>query len=135
MLMEEYRFYRSAAVVYAAMAVEGFLNYYGVKRLGEEFYRENLERLSPHRKLAALIATCTGQLLPNQAELVAIVRRLARQRNALVHPKAKEPKPRRSGPHVHPAAPHTAADSVRDMERFFELFIQLDPEAVGAMLW
>jgi len=133
--MEEYRFYGSAAVVYSAMAVEGFLNYYGVKRLGESFYREHFERLSPHRKLAALVATCIGHLLPDDTELIATIRRIAERRNALVHPKTREPKPRHSRQNITTLPPNPAADSVRDMERFFELFIQLDPEAVGAILW
>lgn len=134
-LLEEYRFFGSAAVVYAAMAVEGFLNYYGVKRLGEDFYRENFERLSAHRKLAAVVASCTGHLLPDKAELVAIIRRLAERRNALVHPKARELKPKRQRRNAPTAPPEPAEDSVRDMERFFELFTQLDPEAVGAITY
>jgi len=140
-LLERLRFFRSAAVVYSAMAVEGFLNYYGVKRLGNEFYRDTYERLSSHRKLAALVATCTGQLLPSHAEVVTVLRRLTERRNALVHPKAREvlpkakdAKPRRA-PRRPAVAPTPAADSVRDMERFFELFAELDSQAVSAMLW
>ena len=140
-LLEKYRFFRSAAVVFSAMAVEGFLNYYGVKRVGNAFYRDTYERLSSHRKLAAVVATCTGHLLPRHAELVTVLRRLTERRNALVHPKAREvlpkgedAKPRRAPPRPAPA-PTPAADSVRDMERFFELFTELDSEAVSALLW
>src|SRR6266566_6381322 len=140
-LLEKYRFFRSAAVVYSAMAVEGFLNYYGVKRLGNDFYRDTYERLSSHRKLAAVVATCTGHLLPRHAELVTVLRRLTERRNALVHPKAREVLPKAKGVQprrapLHSAeAPTSAADSVRDMERFFKLFAKLDPQAVSAILW
>jgi len=135
MLMEEYRFYSSAAVVYSAMAVEGFLNYYGVKRLGEDFYRNNLERLSSDRKLAGVLAICTHQLLPQTAELVGTIRRLAERRNALVHPKAREPKSNGSRPSRRAILSEPSRDSVHDMERFFELFTQLDPDSVGAITW
>jgi hypothetical protein len=140
-LLEKYRFFRSAAVIYSAMAVEAFLNYYGIKRLGNDFYRDTYEHLSSQRKLAAVVATCTGQLLPSQAELVKVLRRLTERRNALVHPKAREvlpnakdAKPRRAPP---PSAVEVTpvADSVQDMERFFELFAELDSQAVSAMLW
>jgi len=140
-LLERYRFFRSAAVVFSAMAVEGFLNYYGVKRLGNAFYRDNYERLNSYRKLAAVVGTCTGQLLPSDAELVTVWRHLTERRNALVHPKAREvlsepkdAKQRRALPRS-VVAPTPAADSVRDMERFFELFAELDSQAVSAMLW
>jgi len=123
------------------MAVEGFLNYYGVKRLGNAFYRDNYERLNSYRKLAAVVGTCTGQLLPSDAELVTVWRHLTERRNALVHPKAREvlsepkdAKQRRALPRS-AVAPTPAADSVRDMERFFELFAELDSQAVSAMLW
>jgi len=140
-LLDRYRFFRSAAVVFSAMAVEGFLNYYGVKRLGNDFYRDNYERLNAHQKLSALVATCTGHLLPKHAELVTILRRLTERRNALVHPKAREVRPEAKGVQprrapLHSAeAPTSAADSVRDMERFFKLFAKLDPQAVSAILW
>ena len=117
------------------------MNYYGVKRLGSDFYRDNYERLNSYSKLAAVVATCTGQLLPGNAELVRILRRLTERRNSLVHPKAREvlPKAKDEKPRRPPArstlAPTPAADSVRDMERFFELFAKLDLQAVSAMLW
>ena len=107
----------------------------GLSATIEEFYRQNYERLSPHRKVAAIVGTCTGQLLPGDAELATIIRRLADQRNALVHPKAKEVKPK-ARPSQQPFSTepwNPPADSVRDMERFFQLFLELDPQAIGAM--
>jgi len=46
-LSDEYRLFRTATVMFAAMAVEAFLNLYGVKRLGEKLYHETFERLTP----------------------------------------------------------------------------------------
>jgi hypothetical protein len=126
---------RSAAVVCAGMAVEGFLNYYGVKRLGEAFYNPSYERLSPAKKVAALVATCCGQLLPSDSELMAVTKRLATARNALVHPKSREaPRVPRAqlGLSEQADLPHR---TVEDMERFFTLFAEVDPEAIGSMPW
>jgi hypothetical protein len=136
-VLEEYRLLRTATVVFAAMAVESFLNYYGVKRLGEEFYRENYERLSTTQKVAALVATCAEQLLRPDSELLEVTKRLARARNQLVHPKAREPKPNqdRSLPHPDIEHPDFIHASVKDMDRFFTLFGEIDPQAIGTMPW
>jgi len=134
-LLDEYRLMRSAAVVCAGMAVEGFLNYYGVKRLGEAFYNASYERLSLAKKVAALVATCCGQLLPNDSELMAVTKRLAAARNALVHPKSREARRiARAQLRLSEQAdlPHRTVDN---MERFFTLFAEVDPDAIGSMPW
>ena len=58
-----------SAVLFAAMAVESFLNFYGVVRLGEDFYSRNYERLGILQKLAAIVATCSGELLATDDEI------------------------------------------------------------------
>jgi hypothetical protein len=134
-LIDEYRFLRTATVVFAAMAVEGFLNYYGVKRLGEGFYNANYERLSLPKKVGALIETCTGNLLANSSELVAVTKRLAEARNALVHPKSREALKSQAKRLPITALAKLPQESVGDMERFFILFGEADPEAIGMMPW
>ena len=125
----------------ACMAVEAFLNHYGVVRMTEEFFRKNCERLSPAQKTALLLLTSTGQPLADDAELLKLVRRMFELRNSFVHPKAKRGD-------LNPAAarPSTAGwpergtqgiapQSIADLDRFFELFVQADPDAkavVGA---
>ena len=44
--------------LYAAMAVEGFLNWYGVFRLGEEIFNQHFERLGLVPKLRVLLLVC-----------------------------------------------------------------------------
>jgi len=134
-LTDEYRFLRTATVVFAAMAVEGFLNYYGVKRLGEDFYSANFERLSLAQKVSALLATCAAQLLSNDAELIAVTKRLAEARNALVHPKSREARRASGGPLPLAAQADLPHESVENMERFFTLFGEVDPQAIGMMPW
>jgi hypothetical protein len=72
------------------MAAEALLNFYGVVRLGETFYKRNLERMSIIPKLELLIAICDNKLLPKDAEISLVLRRVSERRNALVHPKPRE---------------------------------------------
>lgn len=134
-IVHEYGLLYSASIVFAAMAVEGFLNYYGVRRFGDDFYRRNYERLSAAQKVSAIVATCIGSLLPDDAEVLTVVRRLFEARNALVHPKVRELKPSGAPTQSHGTSRHvdSGRDSVRDMERFFELFAELDPEATALL--
>ena len=117
------------------MAVEGFLNYYGVKRLGEAFYNVSYERLSPMKKVAALVATCCGQLLSSDSELMVVTKRLAAARNALVHPKSREVRRVPRGQLRLSDQADLPHRTVENMERFFTLFAEVDPEATGSMPW
>lgn len=124
-------FFSDSAVIASAMAVEGFLNLYGVIRLGELFYHDNFERLSPPQKVAALLGTCCGVLIDNDNELIQVTRRIFGRRNALVHPKSRDlgRKERDSGA-THELPQQTAYESVIDMERFARLFGAYDSDAV-----
>ena len=51
--------------IYAAMAVEGYLNFYGVLRLGQDVFDEHFERLGLVPKLRALLLTCDQLDIPN----------------------------------------------------------------------
>ena len=124
-------FFSDAAIVASAMAVEMFLNYYGVVRLGESFYNANYERLSPTRKVAALLATCCKRHVTKDDPIIQVTRRLFDRRNALVHPKSRDLTDAAQGsgpPHVSPQ--QLAHESVRDMELFAALFRDFDPDAM-----
>jgi hypothetical protein len=75
--------------VYAAMAVEGFLNWYGVLRLGEAVFNEHFERLSLVTKAKTLLLVCDSLTLTRDDPLLAVMDKVAQSRNALVHPKAR----------------------------------------------
>jgi hypothetical protein len=123
-------FFSNSAIVSAAMAVEEFLNYYGVVRLGESFYQYNLERMAPVQKVATLLGICCGALVGGDDEIIQVTKRLFERRNALVHPKTRE-----SGSDGRSAgdgaSPHQklAHDSVIEMEKFARLFQRYDPDA------
>jgi hypothetical protein len=128
-LFEEAYLLANAAVVFAAMAVESFTNFYGVVRLGEEFYSRNYERMGVVPKLAAVLATCTGKLLTDDSEITRVVRRLSERRNALVHPKTREADLDDIDPSKDLRIFDDARDAIADVRQFFELFVSYDPTA------
>jgi hypothetical protein len=120
------------ARIYAAMAVEGYLNFYGVLRLGQVVFDEHFERLGLIPKLRTLLLTCDHLDVPNNDPLVLALERVAQSRNSLVHPKTKEvvgevAQHRRT---ANPA-PQTAQAAIANMEAFFDEFIKAVPNAAN----
>lgn len=116
--------------IFSAMAVEGFLNYYGVVRLGEAEFNAHFERLGLIPKIRALLLVCDSLSVTESDPLVKALNRIAQRRNALVHPKAKElseylPATERGGSSV----PEAAREAVADMEEFFREFVVAVPNA------
>ena len=129
--LDEIQHLSDAVVIFAAMAVESFLNFYGVVRLGEDFYSRNYERLRIGAKLSALLATCCGVLLDTDDEITKVVACLFDRRNSLLHPKTRELKPGTESGSASPLVP-PARHAVEDMRKFFELFFKYDQ---GAQRW
>lgn len=123
--------YKSAvsAHLFACMAVEGFLNNYGVRRLGEEFYKRRIERLGITEKIAILVLSCHGIVLQENAAILSGSRQLFNFRNNLVHPKTREINFERIGDHVvkHPSE-IPIGDNMTLMESVISEFSALDPE-------
>jgi hypothetical protein len=121
----------TAAVVLSAMAAEAFLNFYGVKRMGQVFYDLHYERLGLVPKLSAVVETCCGVLLDEKADIVSVARDLSEARNRLAHPKTREVKPDAKVLQQPPKKIHVdvARDSVANMTQFFKLFASIDPDA------
>jgi hypothetical protein len=116
--------------IYAAMAIEGFLNFYGVVRLGQKVYDDHFERLALVPKLRSLLLICDKLDMPKNDSLVLLLDKVAQSRNALVHPKAKEVVGEPSS-HVRTSTklPDAAQESVKNMEAFFEQFSLAVPDA------
>jgi hypothetical protein len=118
--------------IYAAMAVEGYLNFYGVLRLGQAVFDEHFERLGLVPKLRALMLMCDQLDIPSTDELVRELDRVAQSRNTLVHPKTLEVV---GNPATHQRSsvpmPETAEAAVSSMEAFFAAFIAAVPKAAG----
>ena len=116
------------ARIYAAMAVEGFLNFYGVLRLGQKVFDEHFERLSLTQKLQRLVLISESIVISQQDPLVKTLESIAKGRNSLVHPKALEIKD--SSKRTSTNIPDVAKKAVDGMESFFKQFAL----AVPAML-
>ena len=116
--------------IFSAMAVEGFLNYYGVVRLGEAEYGTHFERLGLVPKIRVLLLICDSLSIADTDALIKVLARIAQRRNSLVHPKANElpgylPAEERGGDKI----PEAAQEAVADMEQFFREFVTAIPQA------
>lgn len=118
--------------IFAAMAVEGYLNFYGVLRLGQQVFDEHFERMGLVPKLRALLLFCDQLNIPRNDPLVLALDNIARSRNLLVHPKAIEVV---GNPATHQRSsfpmPQTAEQAVANMELFFDAFVAAVPEAAN----
>lgn len=83
---------RSASLVllFSCMTIEAFLNFYGVRRLGEAYYKKFVERLGVTQKLAYLFSIGRDEVLKTDEEVIRLCQQLFDKRNALVHPKSRE---------------------------------------------
>lgn len=123
-----------SVLIFSAMAVEAFLNYYGVVRMGEKEFTRHFERLGIVGKLRALLLFCDSLRLADDDPLIIAGTKLAKTRNALVHPKTKEltsyiPAEARGGLLI----PETAQEAVGAMDGFFKEFEATLPKAKHLM--
>jgi len=116
--------------IYAAMAAEGFLNLYGVLRLGQEVFDSEFERLGLIPKATLLLLVCDGLKLSKKDPMLLALDQVAQSRNALVHPKSREfANYSELKPKAHSRTPQTARDAVKNMDKFFTEFLLAVPDA------
>lgn len=114
--------------IYSAMAVEGFLNFYGVLRLGNTVYDEWFEQLGLVPKLLRLLKVCDNLDVQKNDLITLFLDKVASSRNELVHPKAsKIPDDTASYEPPSNKLPEIAQESVENMEAFFEAFLLAVP--------
>jgi len=87
---QEFMFWRRISVIWACSTIEAFVNSEGTVWLGEDFYKDNLERLGVIEKIHTLYALKYRVRLPRKLARLDHVRRLFALRNAQVHPKTRE---------------------------------------------
>lgn len=128
-LEEKIRRYAIASEIYCCVSIEAFINFYGIKRLGEEFYKSNYERLSITSKISALIATCEGKLIPKHHPILKSSKKLFDLRNQLVHPKATEiTDPNKVEIYTHEDLVNHSRATFKETIEFFQMLSNLDPE-------
>lgn len=115
--------------IYVAMAVEGFLNFYGVIRLGNHVYDEYFEPLGPVKKLRYLLSICDNLDIQENDPIALFLDKVASSRNELVHPKTREiPNDSVSYSRTSNKLPEAAQESVENMEAFFDAFLLAVPD-------
>jgi len=126
---DKIRFRTSDTVrIYSAMAVEGFLNFYGVIRLGNTVYDEWFEQLGLVTKLRSLLKVCDNLDVQENDPITLFLDKVAFSRNELVHPKVRKiPDDTTSYERPSDKLPETAQESVQNMEAFFEAFLLAVP--------
>jgi hypothetical protein len=117
----------TASFLFLCMTIESFLNHYGTKRLGESYYKRNLERIGITEKLSLLMAVCNQAKLEAKDPVLIKLRALFDRRNSLVHPKTKEFDPERPEDFItkHPAEIDLQAN-FDDMEFIIEKLCEFD---------
>ena len=120
-----------ATVLFAALAVESTLNFWGALLLGADYFKANLERSNPFQKLAGIVAITTNNLVEENDDICKALKQVVGPRNKVAHPKAQVYPPGEfvdleTGPPV-----ETARDSVAGMKKFFELLGALLPVTIG----
>ncbi|MFZ3019827.1 MAG: hypothetical protein WA056_15375 [Gallionella sp.] len=129
-LASRQKFVSDSVRIYTAIAVEGFLNFYGVVRLGEEEFTCHFEKLALIPKLRQLLLICDSVSISNTDPLVKSLEHIAASRNSLVHPKAREIRfdlPKQSQSDV--KIPYAAREIITNMNAFFHEFSTLVPAA------
>jgi hypothetical protein len=115
--------------MFSAMSVEAFLNFYGVVRLGQTYFDAHLKRLGPVAKLTRLFFLCESTKLTDTDHLVALLDRIAKRRNRLVHPRVVEVDTQGAAVSgIGDKIPQVAREAVADMVAFFEEFGRKDPD-------
>jgi len=110
--------------LFAAIAIEAFINYYGVARLGARQFNRHVERLPLHRKVELLLLVCDQVELDDRDELLAALSAVVEGRNELAHPKAAEIP---DDSELQSGDPQAAEKAVWAMRRFFARFVALVP--------
>jgi hypothetical protein len=76
------------ALVFQSMAVESYINYYGLVKLGKEIFDDKYEKSSTFPKLFRICKQVTTKDFPKDSDLYANLVVLFKKRNKLVHSKA-----------------------------------------------
>jgi len=89
---QEYMFWRKNLVIWTCCTVESFVNMEGVSWMGEQFYKDTIERQSIVQKIRVIYAIKYNKALPYGKSLIKNVREVFELRNQFVHPKTRKAK-------------------------------------------
>lgn len=125
----EVRRWGHMAFINAVMAIEAVINVVGVYKLGEDFYRRNIERLSWDRKFELILALCYRKECEKDEEVLKVIRSIANERNEYLHPKARDFSQERLMERAKGPLEYEDYDVYVDaMEKVYETFASLNPD-------
>lgn len=124
---EELDMLSNCIVLFSCMAIEGFLNYYGVRRLGENFYKRNIERLGITEKLQLILLSCTGYLSKKDDKIIKTIRVIFDLRNSLIHPKSKDLTVKGISNLIY-GGEFSEEEVMNMLDEFFKLFLSYDED-------
>jgi hypothetical protein len=119
-------FFSHATVLFCCVAIESFMNHYGVRRFGNAFSEH--ERLGIHAKARLLLKHTSGAVPAKDDVLFTCLSRLFDRRNRLAHPKTHEYEEGVEPPELETWTV-AAQECVEDMDAVFKRFGELDPDA------
>ncbi len=86
---EEFLFWRRNLVIWTCCTIESFVNLEGISWMGEEFYKNAVERQSIVQKIRLIVAVKNNELIEPDNETLKSVRSIFDLRNQFVHPKTR----------------------------------------------
>ena len=86
---QEYMFWRKNLVIWTCCTIESFVNMEGVSWMGEEFYKDVVERQNIVQKIRLIYAIKYSKILPSNKDTVKNVKEIFELRNQFVHPKTR----------------------------------------------
>lgn len=82
-------------IVFSAAALEHYINDFGARQLGDTYYEQNLEMLSPQQKWIVLPRLARSHQMDRGGRAFELLNTLFRARNELMHTKSREFSPQR----------------------------------------
>ena len=77
-------------VIISCQVIESIINYIGVHKIGESFYKSNIERSGITEKFSLISLICCDEKIDNNCSLKKSIRFVFDKRNSFIHPKTKE---------------------------------------------
>ena len=84
---EEFIFWRKNLVIWTCCTIESFVNLEGISWMGEEFYKNAVERQNIVQKIRLIVAIKYNESIEPDNETLKSVRSIFDLRNQFVHPK------------------------------------------------
>jgi hypothetical protein len=89
---QEYMFWRKNLIIWTCSTIESFVNLEGVSWMGEQFYKDTIERQNIVQKIRLIYAIKYNKMLPSNKDMIKNVKEIFELRNQFVHPKTQKVK-------------------------------------------